>query len=121
MIVSTQDGTRPLNGSEELVGVPADAPQQGAPPEEGKGFVEEESKDLTEQDRNMETGGANGPFNMGVDMNASGFPNMMNMNMNMNTSFNNPMDYNSMMQYMSANGMGNLNNMIGSLSCSLSR
>jgi hypothetical protein len=54
-------------------------------------------------------------------MNASGFPNMMNMNMNMNTSFNNPMDYNSMMQYMSANGMGNLNNMIGSLSCSLSR
>jgi hypothetical protein len=43
------------------------------------------------------------------------------MNMNMNASFNNPMDYNSMMQYMSANGMGNLNNMIGSLSCSLSK
>ena len=85
--------------------------------------MEEESKDLTEPEQNMETGGANGPFNMGVNMNAGGFPSMMNMNMNMNmnTSFNNPMDYNSMMQYMSANGMGNLNNMMGALSCSLSR
>jgi len=117
--VSTQEGNRPLNGPEELAGDSADVPQQGAPSEEGKVPMEEESKDLTEQERNMETGGANGPFNMGVNMNASGFPNMMNMNMNMNTSFNNPMDYNSMMQYMSANGMGNLNNMMGSLSCSL--
>jgi hypothetical protein len=112
--VSTQDGTRPLNGSEELAGDPADGPQQRALPGEGKGPIGDESKELAEQEQNMGTGGANGPFNMGVNMNASGFPNMMNMNMN--TSFNGPMDYNSMMQYMSANGMGNLNSMMGSLS-----
>jgi hypothetical protein len=54
MIASTQDGTRPLSGSEELAGDQADVPQQGAPPEEGKGSMEEESKDLTEQDRNVD-------------------------------------------------------------------
>jgi len=44
-------------------------------------------------------------------MNPNGFPNMPNMNM----PFNNPMEYNQMMQYMSANGMmGNSSAMMGS-------
>jgi hypothetical protein len=69
-------------------------------------------KELTVNDQAKANGAVGGPFNMGVNMNAGGFPNMMNMNMN--TSFNNPVDYNQMMQYMSANGMGNFNNMMGS-------
>lgn len=70
------------------------------------------SKEANGQDQVGPIGAHDGPFNMGGNMNASGFPNMMNMNMN--TRFNNPMDYTQMMQYMSANGMGNFNNMMGS-------
>ena len=47
---------------------------------------------------------------MMANMNATGFPNMMNMNM----GFNN-VDNPQMMQYMLANGMGNFNPMMGSL------
>jgi hypothetical protein len=67
---------------------------------------------LTGHDETKADGVAASQFNMGVDMGASGFPNMMNMSMN--TGFNNPVDYNQMMQYMSANGMGNFNNMMSS-------
>lgn len=80
--------------------------------EDEKKSAEGEAKELIGHDQAKANEAAGGPFNVGVNMNAGGFPNMMNMNMN--TSFNNPMDYNQMMQYMSANGMGNFNNMMGS-------
>ena len=63
-------------------------------------------------DQSKANGAGDGTFTMDVNVNAGGFPNMMNVNMH--TGFNNPMDYAQMMQYMSANGMGNLNNMMGS-------
>ena len=68
--------------------------------------------ELNGQDQNKANGAPDGAFNMGVNMNTSGFPNIMNMNMN--TGFGNPMDYTQMMQYMSTNGMGTFNNMMGS-------
>jgi hypothetical protein len=49
---------------------------------------------------------------MDANLNAGGFPNMMNMNMH--PGFSNPMDYTQMMQYMSANEMGNMSTMMGS-------
>ena len=76
-----------------------------------KKSTEREHKDLNSQDQNKASGGPDAPFNMGVNTNASDFPNMMNMNMN--AGFSNPMDYTQMMQYMPANEIGNFNNMMG--------
>jgi hypothetical protein len=103
-----------LDGSKEPAGTRVDTHQQDtqAQVEDEKEPAEGESKELTGHDETKADGAAAGLFNMGVDMSGSGFPNMVNMNMN--TSFNNPVDYNQMMQYMSANGMGNFNNMMGS-------
>jgi hypothetical protein len=91
-----------------------DATQQDlrAQAEDEKRPVEGESRESTDYDQTKANGAVDGAFNMGVNMNAGGFPTMMNMNMN--TSFSNPMDYNQMMQYVSPNGMGNFNNMMGS-------
>ena len=71
------------------------------------------------QEQNLDLGMTNGvnPGTLGVlpNMNASGFPNMMNMSMNMG------FDNTQMMQYMLANGMGNFNPMLGMSFSKLSR
>lgn len=112
--VPTGDGTQPLNEGEDLTGQRVDAIQEvaGIPAEEEKTSVERELSESAGHDQTKPDGAGDGTFNMGFNMNASGFPNLMNMNMP--AGFNNAMDYSQMMQYMSANGMGNLTNMMGS-------
>ena len=113
--LSRQDATLPSNESEEGAGDLADVTLQETPAVEEKKPVGGEPKALNGQDQIGAAGAAgapDGPFNVGVNVNASGFPNMMNVNMN--TGFNNSMEYTQMMQYMSSNGMGNFNNMMGS-------
>jgi hypothetical protein len=74
--------------------------------------VEGELRESAGHDQSKANGAGDGTFSMDVNLNAGGFPNMMNMTMH--TGFSNPMDYTQMVQYMSANGMGNMNNMMGS-------
>lgn len=88
-------------------GVPHEGKQENASSEQQR--PQDGAEQELSQANVVENGAPNG---MAGNSNFHSFPNMMNMNMNM--GFNNNMDYNQMMQYMSANGMGNFNNMMGS-------